>query len=160
MTFFAILVSLFLLLHLPPIRGLRGLSSAQQRAAVALGLFFVGAGALHFLMPATYLPMIPPQLPAPRFWVYSSGLAEVVLGAAMLVPRWRRKAGFGLVLLLLAILPANVHVAVSSVAIEELPYPSWYFWLRIPFQGVYILWALWAGGFLAKDEAMQRRIAI
>jgi uncharacterized membrane protein len=147
MSFFAVLLLFFSLFHFPGLRRLRPLASARDRAAVALGFFFMGAGALHFAMPATYVPMIPPGLPgSPAGWVALSGALEVGLGAAVLVPRWRAGACVGLALLLVAILPANVHVAASSVAIDELPYPRWYFWLRVPFQAVYIGWSLWAGG--------------
>lgn len=44
-------------------------------------------------------------------------------------------------------------MAVSSVAIEELPYPRWYFWLRIPFQAVFITWVLWAGSWIPRSPA-------
>lgn len=156
MAFFAVLFALFLLFHLSPLRKMPALSTARKRAAVALGFFFIAAGALHFLRPSTYLEMIPPVFPFPLAWVYVSGALEVGLGAAMLIPRWRRRAGVGLALLLLAILPANVHVAVSSVTIDELPYPSWYFWVRIPFQAVYFAWALWAGGLVQRGTYVTR----
>ncbi len=146
MSFSLVLLTLFLVLHLPPLRRLSALAAPKARAAVAAGLFFVGAGVMHFVMPARYASMIPPQLPAPAFWVFLSGVAEVLGGLGLLLPRTRRLAALGLIALLLAILPANIHEARANSASHVLPFPDWYFWLRIPFQLVYVAWVAWAGG--------------
>ncbi|MFP2928305.1 DoxX family protein [Pyxidicoccus sp. 3LG] len=146
MSFAILLLAFFLLLHLPPLRRLPALATPQERAAVAAGLFFVGAGVMHFVMPARYEAMIPPQLPSPAFWVFLSGVLEVAGGLGLLLPRTRRLAAMGLIALLLAILPANIHEAASNSASHVLPFPDWYFWLRIPFQLVYVAWVAWAGG--------------
>lgn len=146
MSIFLLLLGLFLLLHLPPLARRPALATARQRAAVAAGFFFIVAGALHFLMPQTYLKMMPPALPYPLFLVYLSGACEMLGGAGLLIPPTRRAAAWGLILLLLAVLPANVHVAMADVPLEALPYPRWYFWLRTPFQAVYLAWVAWAGG--------------
>lgn len=146
MSFAVLLVGFFLLLHLPPLRRRPSLSTPARRAAVAAGLFFIGAGAMHFVMPARYDAMIPPQLPWPRLWTLLSGALEVAGGVGLLLPRFRKHAALGLAALLLAILPANIHEAVANQASHVLPFPDWYFWLRIPFQLVYVAWVMWAGG--------------
>ncbi|MCY1019790.1 DoxX family membrane protein [Pyxidicoccus sp. MSG2] len=146
MTFSLVLLTFFALLHLPPLRRLPALATPRDRAAVAAGLFFIGAGVMHFLMPARYEAMIPPQLPSPLFWVLLSGVFQVAGGVGMLLQRTRRLAALGLIALLLAILPANLHEAAANSASHVLPLPDWYFWLRIPFQLVYIAWVAWAGG--------------
>lgn len=146
MTFALVLLSFFALLHLPPLRRLPSLATPADRAAVAAGLFFIGAGVMHFLMPARYEAMIPPELPAPRLLVLLSGVFEVAGGVGMLLKRTRPLAALGLVALLLAVLPANIHEARANTASHVLPMPDWYFWLRIPFQAVYVAWVAWAGG--------------
>ncbi len=146
MTFALLLFTFFALLHLPPLRRHPALSTPEARAAVAAGLFFIGAGAMHFLMPERYDAMIPPPLPSPRFWVLLSGAFQVAGGVGLLVRRTRRLAALGVIALLVAILPANIHEAVKSSGSHVLPMPDWYFWLRIPFQLVYIAWVAWAGG--------------
>jgi uncharacterized membrane protein len=148
MTFALLLLTFFALLHLPPLRRLPALAAPEARAAVAAGLFFIGAGALHFAMPARYDAMIPPQLPSPRFWVLLSGAFQIAGGVGLLFRRTRRLAALGVIALLVAILPANIHEAVRSSGPKVLPMPDWYFWLRIPFQLVYIAWVAWAGGLL------------
>ncbi|GHG94413.1 DoxX family protein [Comamonas sp. JC664] len=146
MSFAIILVSLFAVLHLPPLRRRPALASPRDRAAVAAGLFFIGAGVMHFVMPRWYAAMIPPQLPAPTFWVILSGVAEVAGGVGLLLPRTRRLSALGLIVLLVAILPANIHEARANTTAHVLPLPDLYFWLRIPFQLVYVAWVAWAGG--------------
>lgn len=150
MTFALVLVALFAVLSLPPFRRLELLARPRERAALAAAGFFVLGGALHFVMPEMYDRMIPPFLPgSARGWTLLSGAFEILGGLGLAWPRTRRLAGLGVVLLLFAILPANVHVATSAAELPELPYPRWYFWVRIPFQLFYVAWVLWAAGLFA-----------
>ncbi len=80
-----------------------------------MAAFYVAAGLNHFVHPSFYLPMIPPSLPSPLGIVYVSGAAEVILGALVLLPSTRAIAAWGLVLLLIAVFPANVHIALYDV---------------------------------------------
>ena len=75
------------------------------------GPFFIGAGALHFVRPEPYRAIMPPYIPAPDAMVALSGVAEAAGGAGLLVPRTRRWAAWWLVATLVAIFPANVHMA-------------------------------------------------
>ena len=109
----------------------------------ALALLFVGAGVNHFVRPDGYASIVPPWLPAgfpsPLALVYLSGVAEVALGLLVLT-RWRKWAGWGLVALLVAVYPANVHMAMEAAADDA---PAGYqtlLWLRLPLQGVLVGW--------------------
>ena len=108
---------------------------------ILYGVLFIAAGLLHFVIPAQYRAVMPPYLPAPAALVALSGLAEIAGGAGLLIPRWRQAAGVGLILLLLAVFPANVEMLRqyrargASAPVEAL------LWLRLPFQGVLIWWA-------------------
>lgn len=121
--------------------------SALRRAFLGLlSALFVGAGVTHFAAPGFYAHMVPPYLPAPYALVYGSGVCEVVLGVLVLVPAIRRLAAWGLVLLLVAVFPANVHMAVHHVGFVDAP--AWLppptplgLWLRLPLQGVLVAWA-------------------
>jgi uncharacterized membrane protein len=113
-----------------------------------MGLFYIGAGVMHFVLPAVYAQVVPPVFPRPLELVYLSGVAEIVLGVGVLVPRTRRLAAWGLILLLLAIFPANVYMATNDVVLTGAP--EWArepsdaaTWARLPFQGLFILWAWW-----------------
>lgn len=108
---------------------------------------YVVAGTLHFVVPEVYVQIVPPQLPAALALVYLSGVAEIAVGAGLLVPRTRRYAAWGTVALLVAVFPANVYMATSGVVVEGVPGggdPSALVrWGRLPLQGVLILLALW-----------------
>jgi uncharacterized membrane protein len=109
-----------------------------------LGLLFVAAGINHFLRPGLYVSIMPPYLPWHLPLVYLSGAAEVVLGVLLLVPRTRAAAAWGLVGLLIAVFPANVHMAMNSHLFPAVP-PA-VLWVRLPLQGVLIAWAYWFTG--------------
>ena len=109
----------------------------------ALALLFVGAGVLHFLRPATYLAIMPPQLPQPLLLVQLSGVAEVLGGLGLLQSRSRRLAGWGLLALLVAVFPANVYMALIH---EQLHIPGWVAWGRLPLQPVIMWWVFRVGG--------------
>ena len=108
---------------------------------VLLALAFVGAGGLHLVSPSTYDPAMPPWVPLPRVLILVSGLAEIAGGLGLLVPGVRRAAGWGLALLLVAVYPANVHLA-----IEGLGGPAWALWGRLPLQGMLVAAVLRASG--------------
>ena len=105
----------------------------------ALGVTFLGAGALHFLRPRPYQAIVPRYLPARRALVYASGVAEMAGGAGVLHPRTARPAGWWLVATLLAIFPANVEMAVHAERFRGIPEPL--LWARLPLQGAIIAWA-------------------
>ena len=83
---------------------------------VLLGLLMIGAGVMHFVTPDFYLAIMPDYLPWHLGLVYLSGVAEIVLGAAVFVPdpKWRGLAGWGLVALFVAVLPANAWMATEG----------------------------------------------
>jgi uncharacterized membrane protein len=102
------------------------------------GPFFVINGVLHFALPRTYLRMMPPYLPRHRELVYASGIAELVGGLGLMARHTRRAAGWWLIATLIAVFPANVHMAQHP---EEFPkIPSRALWARLPFQAVFIAW--------------------
>jgi uncharacterized membrane protein len=109
----------------------------------ALALFFVAAGANHFLMPEIYLGMIPSWLPAPRALNAISGLAEMLGGLGLLLPPLRRAAGWGLIALLIAVFPANLHVALQG-SMPGTSFSPAALWLRLPFQALFVAWVWWA----------------
>ena len=100
-------------------------------------IFFVVAGTFHLLKPELYLQIMPPYLPAPRLLVLISGLAEIAGGIGLLISRFRRAAGWGLILLLIAVFPANIYMTQHSGRFHLAP---WVLWARLPLQAVFIAW--------------------
>jgi uncharacterized membrane protein len=106
-----------------------------------LGLLFVAAGVNHFAQPDFYLRIMPPYLPWHRDLVLVSGAFEVLGGVGLLIPRLQVAAAWGLIALLGAVLPANLHMALHP---DDYPrFPPVLLWARLPFQGVFIAWAYW-----------------
>lgn len=99
---------------------------------------YIAAGLNHFISPKTYLALMPPYIPAHNLMVILSGIAEVLLGVGLLFPATRSLSAWGLILLLIAIFPANVHMATSS---RFAKLPAWLRWGRLPLQGLLIWWA-------------------
>ena len=113
-----------------------------------MGSLYVVAGVLHLVAPTVFARVVPPRFPKPVALVYLSGIAEIVLGAGVLVRRTQRRSAWGIVALLIAVFPANVHMATSDVATDAVPdrlegVARTALWLRLPFQGVLLLWAWW-----------------
>ncbi len=109
-----------------------------------LGAFFAYAGINHFVMPEVYLQIMPPFLPAPLALVYISGVFEILGGLGVLFPKTRSLSGWGLVLLLIAVFPANLYMLIEKVYLPGMPEEEWLLWIRLPLQGVLIAWVWWA----------------
>ena len=97
-----------------------------------LAIAFVLAGINHFLNPAFYLRMMPPVLPAPLILIYLSGVFEIALGILLLIPRFTRFAARGLIVLLIAVFPANIYMAMNPQIFSE--FSSTALYLRLPLQ--------------------------
>jgi uncharacterized membrane protein len=109
-----------------------------------MAALYVVAGAMHFIRPDVYLPMMPPYLPWHKALILISGAAEVLLGLAMLSPRLRPYAAWGIILLLVAVFPANIHIALNDVPLFGNPTGAGIWnWIRLPLQAVLALWAWW-----------------
>lgn len=113
---------------------------AKPAWQIVLGVVFVLAGSTHFLFPAPYVKIMPPGLPVPLLLVYVSGACECGLGVLMFT-RFASWAAWGLIALLIAVFPANVHMALHPELTPKIPPAA--LWARLPFQGVFIAWAYW-----------------
>ena len=109
-----------------------------------LAALFVAAGTLHFTSTDFYLDIMPPYVPLHRAAVYGSGVLEIAGGVALLVPGLRRWAALGLVLLLAAVFPANVHMALHPERYPDVA--PLLLWLRLPLQPLLMAWAWWYAG--------------
>jgi uncharacterized membrane protein len=114
-------------------------SQIQTAGKILLGVFFIVAGIAHFARPEVYVKIMPPYLPWPLGLVYASGVCEAGLGILVLIPRYTRLAAWGLIALLIAVFPANVHMAMHPELYPRIP-PAGLWW-RLPLQGVFMAWA-------------------
>ena len=125
----------------PHVRTHDTMSRVKPLTRCLFGLFFIAAGANHFLHSSFYLSIMPPYLPWPAALVYVSGVAEIGLGGLLLFERWVRWAAWGLIALLIAVFPANVHMALHP-ELYQWASPLG-LWLRLFLQGILIAWAYW-----------------
>jgi len=113
----------------------------KQVMRVILGLLFVLAGVNHFRSPKFYVQIMPPYLPWHLELVYISGVVEVLLGVLVMIPQTSKVGGWGLIALLIAIFPANLHMALHTDLYPSIP--AWVLWLRLPLQLLPMAWAYW-----------------
>jgi uncharacterized membrane protein len=109
-------------------------------ARLFAGPVMVAAGINHFVMPRAYEAIVPDVLPAHRELVLLSGVAEALGGAGTLHPATRRAAGWWLIAVLVAVFPANVHMALHPERHPQIPHAA--LLARLPLQLV-MLWLVW-----------------
>jgi uncharacterized membrane protein len=115
----------------------------MNRSRRALAGFFAFTGTMHFVIPRSFEAIVPPWLPLRREAVAISGVAEIAGGVAVLSPRSRRFARWWLLALLVAVFPANVHMALHPERVPGLDLkrvPRWTLWARLPLQPLAMLW--------------------
>lgn len=125
----------------------------RRRLRYPLAAFFVFMGVMHFVAADLFVAVMPSYVPYHLEMVWLSGVLEIALGLLVLPERTRPWAGWALVLLLIAVFPANVNMALHDVPPESPP-PRWLMWARLPFQPVLMAWAWWVTR--APDEAARR----
>ena len=114
-----------------------------MRVRLGLALFWIVAGALHFVIPRQYESIVPPPIARwKRELVVASGLAEIAGGIAVLPEGTRRGARWWLLATLVAVYPANIHMAVNPRQYPRIPPAA--LWARLPVQGLFA-WFTWRG---------------
>lgn len=116
----------------------------MTRSQKALAAFFSFAGIMHFVVPERYEAIVPDYVPmSPEAAVFHSGWAELAGGIAVIAPATRGVARWWLIGLLLAVFPANVHMAIKPEEIRGLDLrkiPRWALWARLPLQFAAVVW--------------------
>jgi uncharacterized membrane protein len=113
-----------------------------------LALFFLLAGVLHFLHEDKFAAIVPPLLPFKYEIVWLTGVMELVFALGLLWPKYRSLTGWLLGLYLLAVLPANIYMALAGIGFGDLVTSRAALWVRAALQFPLILLILWASGAL------------
>ena len=117
------------------------ISKLELASIVVMSIFYASVGIKHFTNPLWFVKIVPPILPYKLALVYISGFFEIVLGVLLLFPELRYVAGWGLILLLIAVFPANIYLAqTNGAALNTTPLIAWG---RLPVQFVFIAIAYW-----------------
>ncbi|MGD0051687.1 MAG: DoxX family protein [Vulcanimicrobiaceae bacterium] len=110
-----------------------------MRKTLPVAALFLISGTLHFVRPGLFEPIVPPRMGDPRALVALTGAAEIAGALGLLIPATRRAAGLGLIALLLAVWPANIHMALEAKRFRRVA-PAWLLWARVPLQIPLIGW--------------------
>jgi len=113
-----------------------------------LAALFLFAGTVHLRDPKLFLQVMPPAIPWPVACILFSGVCELLGGLGLLIPLRpvQLLTGWGLTLLLLAVFPANIYMAVDNVRVNGHLIPAWLLWLRLPMQPLFMAGVLWVTG--------------
>lgn len=139
-----LLIGPYLLLTLAGRWGPRFEISPSKRARVGLSLFFIFTGLGHFLRTQQMAAMLPLNVPYRTELVYLTGILELLGAIGVWIPRLTRLTGFLLILMLIAILPANIYSAINRVDFGGHDAGPVYLLVRIPFQLFVIWWTYFA----------------
>ena len=123
-----------------------------MRARNAATFLYVPFGLIHLFAPHSFLPIMPPKVPFPREVVIATGVAEILGGLGLLLPRTRKAAAMGLALYAIGVYPANVHHALARKRVPPLPDSWWYHGPRLALQPAFVWWALFAGGLIHRKH--------
>lgn len=107
-------------------------------------LFFIAAGVMHFVAVDSFAAIVPPLLPFPKLIVWVTGSMEIGMGVMLLCPHFRPRVGVLLGLFLLAVLPANIYMAVAGIPFGESLRSPAVLWGRVALQFPLIALIYWA----------------
>lgn len=113
--------------------------SMKKISLFIMSVIYIAAGINHFWHPEFYLVIMPPWLPWHKELVVISGVCEIGLGLLLLFPSTRKLAAWGIILLLIAVFPANIQMAINYY--NESNPKLWIAILRLPLQLILIWWA-------------------
>ena len=113
----------------------------KQITIYLMSVFYIFGGIKHFTNVGWYMKIMPPYLSYHKELVYLSGAFEILLGIMLVFEKTRFLTGWGLILLLIAIFPANIYLAQTNGAAMNIS-PA-LAWGRLPFQAVFIALAYW-----------------
>ena len=113
----------------------------KQITIYLMSLFYIFGGIKHFTNVGWYMKIMPPYISYHKELVYLSGAFEIILGIMLLFEQTRFLSGWGLILLLIAVFPANIYLAQTNGAAMNIS-PA-LAWGRLPFQAVFLAIAYW-----------------
>lgn len=117
--------------------------SYRELGSYSMVIFLVFFGLSHFYKQDELILMLPDFIPFPEFIIFITGIIEITLAVGLLFPTTRRLSGILIAVYFIAVLPANIYKAVNTVEISGTLSNDTVAWLRIFFQPIFIVWALY-----------------
>jgi len=138
-----------LLARLAGAAGVDVLDSWPSATRVGLAAMLLFTARAHFTAIRHDLArMVPPAIPHPMEFVYFTGVCEILGAFGLLVPRVRAAAALALIVLFVALLPANIHAARAGLTLRGKPVTP--LALRVPMQILFVALTAWAGVFASR----------
>ncbi len=113
--------------------------AAAKRARVGVTLFFLFTAIGHFVTTEAMAEMIPPSIPYRIELIYFTGVLELLGAIGVWIPRLVRITGLLLIIMLVAVLPANIYSALNRVEYGGHGAGPAYLLVRVPFQ-LFVIW--------------------
>ena len=144
-----VLGAALLLARLAGAAGVDILDSWPSATRVGLAAMLLLTASAHFnAMRHELARMVPPAIPHPMEFVYFTGVCEIFGAFGLLVPRVRIAAALALIVLFVAVLPANVHAARAGLTLGGKPVTP--LAVRVPMQILFIALTAWAGIYASR----------
>jgi uncharacterized membrane protein len=112
---------------------------------IIFGLFLVNIGIQHFRDPEWFEPIVPSVLGNPKFWVYLSGVFEIIFGIMILIEPLRKYGSLGISLMLIVLYWANLNMWINDIPIGGVKLNFFEHFIRGMIQVLLILLALYIG---------------
>lgn len=135
--------SIFMTFTAVPEKDRKASRSTKEKLRIMLAICIIVVGVMHFVVSDSFVKIVPDYLPYHLGLVYVSGFFEILGGLGLLVPPVSQAAAWGLLILFIAVFPANINMAVNAIDLPHIPDSSLLRWGRLPLQAVLIAWALW-----------------
>jgi len=125
----------------------------RKATQILLGATLIYTGTLHLTTSRVeFQAQVPPWVPlSPDFVVLASGVVEIALGLSLISLQRRREAGIATALFFIAIFPGNISQFVNHIDAFGLDSDRARA-IRLLFQPLLVLWALWSTGALPKGS--------
>tara|TARA_B100000401_G_C52225558_1_gene448077 strand:+ start:97 stop:489 length:393 start_codon:yes stop_codon:yes gene_type:complete len=112
---------------------------------IIFGIFLVNIGIQHFRDPEWFEPIVPSVLGNPKFWVYLSGVFEIIFGIMILIEPLRKYGSLGISLMLIVLYWANLNMWINDIPIGGVKLNFFEHFMRGIIQILLILLALYIG---------------
>lgn len=117
--------------------------SYRELGVYSMAIFLVFFGLSHFYKQDELILMLPDFIPFPEGIIFITGIIEIMLACGLILPITRRLSGLLIAIYFTAVLPANIYKAVNTVEVSGTLSNDTMSWVRIFFQPVFIIWALY-----------------
>lgn len=113
----------------------------SARIAMSIMLLFTAIG--HFIYTKGMAMMVPKFIPYKVYFVYLTGIFEILLAICFLIQKFKLTTGWVLIIFLLLMLPANIYASINTINYQNATYNGYgvlYLWFRVPLQIFFISW--------------------